>query len=124
MTSIYNNAEWRAFRLRILDRDLWTCQMCGVLLREGKRDKRSAVVDHLIPVVLREDLFLEPRNVRACCKRCHDTVCSSIERRYPGDAKEILRRKVAHRAVGLDGYPIQLDKVEWGDPAALGDLLL
>jgi 5-methylcytosine-specific restriction endonuclease McrA len=82
-----------AFRLAILNRDHWLCQMCGCLLTEGRTHPRAAVVDHLIPVALRPDLAYDPANCRAVCKADHDGACQSIERRHWPDAEVIARAK-------------------------------
>jgi 5-methylcytosine-specific restriction endonuclease McrA len=52
----YKTSAWEWHRRQILKRDLYSCQMCGVLLSSGKRDHRAAVVDHKRPARLRPDL--------------------------------------------------------------------
>jgi 5-methylcytosine-specific restriction endonuclease McrA len=100
----YSTTAWRNLRLWVLDRDLWTCQMCGVVLTQGRRDSRSAVVDHIEPVALSPGRAWDRDNLRAVCKRCH-AVCDSIEKRST-DAEAIRDAKLAYRPVGLDGYPV------------------
>lgn len=96
---VFSTRRGRAFRLTILDRDLWTCQMCGVLLRTGRTDMASAAVDHVRPVELRPDLAFDEANCRAVCRACHAT-CDSIEKRHSGDAEAIAEAKLAGRKPG------------------------
>lgn len=82
--------------------------MCGALLRHGKQHGRAAIVDHLEPLELSPGLELDPDNLRAVCRTCHG-VCASIEARY-STAAEVKAAKLKYRPVGLDGYPIRLEK--------------
>jgi hypothetical protein len=116
----YKTSAWEWHRRQILKRDLYSCQMCGVLLSSGKRDHRAAVVDHKRPARLRPDLFLDPANTWAVCKRCHDSVCHAIEVRHGDDAEAIARAKEAYRPVGLDGYPITRPSDRPGGAEILG----
>jgi RNase P subunit RPR2 len=104
----YRGKPWQRFRITILKRDLWTCQMCSVLLTSGRSYRRAAVVDHLMPARLRPDLFLSDDNTRAVCKSCHDGPCKSIEVRLGEDADAIRAAKLAWHAGGYDtaGYPL------------------
>ena len=108
-THPFATARGQRFRLSILARDLWQCQMCGVMLRDGKRDKRSAAVDHTKPIDLRPDLTWDKDNCRSVCRACH-AVCDSIEKRLRPDAEAIAAAKAAYRPVGLDGYPVGLNR--------------
>lgn len=103
----FSTSKGRAFRNRILIRDLFTCQMCNVIVRDGRKSARAAVVDHLRPVELRPDLAMDPDNCRTVCKRCHDTTCAHIEAKHAGNEEAIESAKKAYRAIGLDGYPIK-----------------
>ena len=102
----HTSKAWGKYKEIIIKRDGYTCQMCGVFLRRGRKHPRSAVVDHKQPAKLRPDLFYDDDNVWAVCKRCHDTTCQSIEARYGNDAEAIRTAKEAHSPVGIDGYPI------------------
>ena len=101
----HSTAAWQRLRLHILERDLWTCRMCGCLLREGRTAPDSAAVDHIRPAELRPDLFWDEGNLRASCRSCH-AVADSIEKRLGPDADAIARAKMAYRPIGADGYPI------------------
>jgi 5-methylcytosine-specific restriction protein A len=66
----YKTARWRALRLSIFLRDLFTCKKCGHL--EG--DVSLLVCDHIVPHRGDERLFWDEANLQTLCKRCHDTV--------------------------------------------------
>ncbi len=107
MTHPFATRRGRKLRVVILTRDLWQCRICGTLLREGRHEPRSAVVDHIVPIEIDPGLTFDPGNLWAVCKHDHDTTCASIEARY-STAEEIRRAKLAYRPVGLDGYPIHM----------------
>ena len=106
MAHPFSTKHGKTFRKAILLRDLFTCQMCGTLLRDGKRDSRAAVVDHIKPIELRPDLTWEESNCRSVCRTCH-AVCDSIEKRLSPDSEAIAAAKRRYKAVGLDGYPVK-----------------
>ena len=115
----YKTSRWQKLRWSILTRDLFTCQMCGVMLREGRSEKgasglRPAVCDHLIPHKGDEALFFSKSNLWAVCDSCHDGPCQSIERMHYRSPDLIRRKKIEHRNVGPDGYPTA-PKVRWID---------
>ncbi|MCH2131958.1 MAG: HNH endonuclease, partial [Pirellulaceae bacterium] len=89
MARIHDTSAWQRVRPQILERDSWTCRMCGIYLSSGKIKRYSAVVDHIRPHGLAPDLCLEPSNLWAVCKGCHDGPCQSIELKYAGDADAI-----------------------------------
>lgn len=102
----YRTARWQRLREAILIRDLYQCQMSGVLLRGGRSDRkatalRPAVVDHLIPHRGDPVLFWDPDNLWAVSADTHDTECQAIEARLTGEA--VRAAKMAHRVIGLDG---------------------
>jgi 5-methylcytosine-specific restriction endonuclease McrA len=69
------DAAWRRMRLLILDRDGWTCRVCGVNLRTPGI---GATVDHVISLAERPDLRLDPFNLRAACRRCNHRLGSKL----------------------------------------------
>ncbi|MBN9600848.1 MAG: HNH endonuclease [Afipia sp.] len=71
----YKTARWRALRLTIFLRDLFTCQKCRLI--EG--DTSKLVCDHIIPHRGDERLFWDENNLQTLCKRCHDTVKQAAE---------------------------------------------
>lgn len=78
----YCDRRHRAFRLAVLNRDLWTCRMCGRVcsgLREAHADHRSPVVpgtDRCENGMSRYDVD----NGQCLCAACH-TVKGVRERR-------------------------------------------
>lgn len=133
----YQKARWHKLRKVILKRDLFTCQMCGTLLRQGRSDDsitptRPAVVDHIIPHRGVDELFWHPANLWAVCCDCHDSACQHIEGQHKGrltqrKATQIRHEKLRHRVIGIDGYsltpPQRVVKKEMGWlelPAILG----
>lgn len=99
MAAFHSTAKWQRLRLTILTRDLWTCQMCGVMLIEGRASKASAVVDHLKPHTLRPELVYADTNLWSVCKGCHDGACASIEFGCK-DADQIEQLKRTHHRGG------------------------
>jgi len=97
----YKTSRWQRFREEILARDCWQCQMCGTLLRKGRVAARSAMVDHLMPVALKPDLFFDAGNCRSVCRDCHETVCSIIEAKHAGDAEAIRQAKLEWEPGGV-----------------------
>ena len=85
----------RAFRLAILERDDFTCQMCGILTVDGRTDPRAAVVDHIEPITLSPDRTWDEANCRCICRGCH-SICDGIEKRAGPDLKRIVREKLSH----------------------------
>lgn len=79
--------------------------MCGVLLREGRKHREAAIVDHTIPVSLAPELENDLENLRSVCRDCH-AVCASIEARHDGNAQAIRDAKLRGTVIGVDGWPI------------------
>lgn len=76
-----NTARWQKLRLKILDRDGWTCQRTGVMLVGGRNAPNSAVVDHIKPHRGDLDLFWDPDNLQAVSKEYHDKTKQGLEKR-------------------------------------------
>lgn len=63
-------ADWQRLRAVYLQQHpLCECDDCGA---GSKRITIAQVVDHRIPIAERPDLRLDPNNLRAMSKRCHD----------------------------------------------------
>ena len=79
----YSLARWRhpkhGLRIRVLTRDLFTCQMrgCG----KAEPDTSLLVADHKIPHRGDPALFWDEGNLWTLCKDCHDRVKQAEERR-------------------------------------------
>lgn len=95
--SAYKRKQWLDTREAVLLRDLYRCQMCGIILRSGRTDEASALVDHIKPAKLRPDLFHDMTNLQACCRQCHVTTCAEIEAKHWPDAELIDAAKRAIR---------------------------
>jgi 5-methylcytosine-specific restriction endonuclease McrA len=93
----HHSTAWRALRLHILARDLWSCRMCGTLLR-GK-SKQAPEVDHIRPAELRPDLFYDADNLWSLCKSCHTGKCQAIEARHGSDDDLIAEAKAREAGV-------------------------
>ena len=59
-------SEYRKFRMRVLVRDDFTCQVC-----RSKPSVKDLVVDHTKPFSLYPELITDLTNGRVLCKACH-----------------------------------------------------
>lgn len=59
-------STWDAQRLRVLDRDAWTCTACGKHL-EGA----DATVDHVEPISLDPGKTYRDDELTSMCRRCN-----------------------------------------------------
>ena len=66
----YKTARWKALRLTIFGRDLFTCQMvgCGRVVSNTSQ----LVCDHKRRHRGDDRLFWDERNLQTLCKPCHD----------------------------------------------------
>lgn len=72
--SWYKTARWQKLRLRILQRELYTCRLTRVLLIGKFPAPNSPVVDHIIPHRGDEALFWDEDNLQVVSKEYHDSV--------------------------------------------------
>ncbi|NYT43118.1 HNH endonuclease [Sphingomonas sp. R-74633] len=72
----YKTARWQALRWQVLVRDLFTCQMCGLLVA----DTSKLVADHRKPHRGLAALFWDFANLWTLCDHCH----SSVKQREEG----------------------------------------
>ena len=56
---------WRKVRIKILERDRWTCHYCQKILQDS-----DATVDHLVPLS-KDGAQLDPSNLVAACRSCN-----------------------------------------------------
>lgn len=70
----YKTSRWQKLRLQILQRDLYTCRVTGVLLIGKHPAPNSPVVDHINPHRGDEALFWDEKNLQAVSKEYHDSV--------------------------------------------------
>lgn len=74
----YRTARWKALRLWVFARDLFTCAMCGKI--EG--DTSLLVCDHIEAHRGDERLFWLPTNLQTLCKSpCHDQRKQAMEQK-------------------------------------------
>jgi 5-methylcytosine-specific restriction enzyme A len=72
----YKLKRWRALRLVIFRRDLYTCR-CGCRLLEGNTS--LLVCDHIKPHRGDERLFWDETNLQTLLKSCHDAAKQRAE---------------------------------------------
>lgn len=73
----YKTARWQKLRMKILIRDLFTCQMAGCGRIEG--DTSKLVCDHIDAHRGDERKFWDEANLQCICKHCHDSLKQSEE---------------------------------------------
>lgn len=61
-----SGARWKAQRLRVLNRDGWTCGYCGKQLVGD-----DATVDHVEPIALDPGRTYADHELIACCRSCN-----------------------------------------------------
>ena len=54
--------DYKAFRLKILARDQWSCFYC---------QQPATTVDHIIPISKAPELVVNYENAVACCSKCN-----------------------------------------------------
>jgi 5-methylcytosine-specific restriction endonuclease McrA len=67
---MYGTARWRALRIKIFERDGYTCQWPGCGRVEGNTS--MLIADHRTPHRGDERLFWDEGNLWTLCKPCHD----------------------------------------------------
>lgn len=75
---LYNTPRWRALRLAIFARDLFTCQWPGCKVTTSNTSK--LVADHREPHRGDERLFWSEGNLWTLCRPCHDRRKQRAER--------------------------------------------
>lgn len=66
--AFYHSQAWKDVRRQVLDRDHYRCQVC-------KRAGRLTVADtvhHIVPVRVDWSKRLDPSNLEAICRECHN----------------------------------------------------
>jgi 5-methylcytosine-specific restriction protein A len=74
----YKSARWRALRITVFIRDLYTCQWPGCGFTSA--DTSRLVADHCEPHRGDERLFWLLANLQTLCKPCHDSRKQRAER--------------------------------------------
>jgi 5-methylcytosine-specific restriction endonuclease McrA len=98
--------DYKAFRLKVLARDQWSCFYCSA---------PAATVDHIIPISKAPDLVVNFENAVACCQSCNSSKGSRnqgvfLGRKatplvFPGSASPT--RSVVHQDSPFTTRPVQ-----------------
>ena len=78
-------------RWHILNRDLFTCRICGAV----HADTRMLEADHIVPHKGDAALFWDKGNLWCVCGDCHRSVCQRIEAQNDGYPDLIRQAKMA-----------------------------
>lgn len=78
-------------RWHILNRDLFTCRICGAV----HADTRMLEADHIVPHKGDAALFWDKDNLWCVCGDCHRSVCQRIEAQNDGYPDLIRQAKMA-----------------------------
>jgi 5-methylcytosine-specific restriction protein A len=90
----YYTKQWAVLRREALTRDGYQCQRCRVILTNGRRSPRSAVVHHIKAHKGDMVLFYDLANLQAVCWQCHSGAIQSEE------------VKGYDSTIGQDGWPV------------------
>lgn len=93
MPGFYSTPQWRAVRLKALQRAGWCCEVCGTSVRA----KGASRVDHRQPLRHHPELALALGNLVVKCARCDNRGAV-----WKGERPQ----KSRFEAVGVDGLPI------------------
>jgi 5-methylcytosine-specific restriction endonuclease McrA len=67
--------DYKAFRLKVLARDQWSCFYC---------QQPASTVDHIIPISKAPDLVVNYENAVACCQSCNSSKGSRNQASFLG----------------------------------------
>lgn len=68
----YKTARWQKLKIDVHVRDLYTCQVTGVLCSGKHPAENSPVADHIVEPMGDEALFWDIDNIRTVSKEYHD----------------------------------------------------
>lgn len=68
--SLYNTTDWKNYRFRFLHHNP-KCYVCNA---------KSQIVDHIVNVAVRPDLFENPTNHLPMCKTCHSHITQKFDK--------------------------------------------
>lgn len=72
----YKTAAWQRLRWSVLERDLFTCTMCGRI----EANTALLVADHVIPHRGDERMFWDIANIACVCAQCHNSTKQRLEK--------------------------------------------
>lgn len=78
--NLYSTAAWQRLRLRVIARDMETCQMCGKITTGGRDSPDAAEVDHKTQHHGDRKKFFDIKNLQLLCKACHSIAKQAEER--------------------------------------------
>lgn len=83
----YNDPDYRKFRMAVLNRDRWRCQMPNCLKQKGLQ------VHHIKTWANASALRYDPHNGITLCSHCHRSI-NGKEHHYESLFREIIDGKV------------------------------
>lgn len=83
LMKFYKSKEWRALRVKALQRDNYECQRCK---SKGKY-KPAENVHHIKEVKTHPQLALDLDNLQCLCIRCHNEVHDRLDRTQKKERK-------------------------------------
>lgn len=91
--AFYQSKQWQRVRNYVINRDCYTCQVCGSAVTDRK------IVDHIIPLRVDKTRALDTSNLWSLCDRCHNR-------------KTIKEEQILHSANGLNKLK-HISKERW-----------
>ena len=98
----YTSKRWRDIRIKVIRRDKYKCQQCGVLCLGKAKGKPSPEVDHIQERKTHPQLAYNMGNLQVLCRSCHSkkTINTMHSQGKP--------------LIGADGYVVQEGVVQAG----------
>jgi 5-methylcytosine-specific restriction protein A len=93
--SFYSTTAWFKARARAIQRDHYTCQLCG----SSVKGKGMAHVDHMVTRKARPDLELDLSNLVTYCVSCHSKKTRAFD---SINGSGVFKPRAA---VDVSGYP-------------------
>jgi len=109
--SFYQGKKWQDMRIYILYRDK-TCMICST----EEHPVMAEEVDHIIDIVDRPDLRLDPQNLQGLCKSCHSK--KTFETHLKGAWKKTSNIEIAKKkwSLSLDSQSLGKCSIERSHP--------
>jgi len=84
MRDFYNTAKYKCWKLSVLERDNWTCALCG------ERDRTNAHTHHIHPKRNHPELVYDVDNGIVLCPKCHEATYGA-EHKYTDHFLSLIR---------------------------------
>lgn len=91
--AFYQSTRWEQVRNAVVNRDCYTCQVCGNAIDDRK------IVDHIVPLRIDGSKSLDTSNLWTLCSRCHNR-------------KTMLENQILHSNNGINKIK-HLTKARW-----------